>query len=62
MKVRRPLLRVCERWKPYSKTDCTRNINGSLDKMKSMALHVSWKKLWLEAANNFRDFPDSRMK
>jgi hypothetical protein len=55
-------LRVCERWKPYSVTDYTRNINGSLNKLKFMDLNGSWKKLWLEAVNDFRHFPNSRMK
>jgi hypothetical protein len=41
----RPLLRVCERWKPYSITDCAGKIKGSLDKLKTMALNDSWKKL-----------------
>jgi len=62
MEVRRPLLLACERWKPYSITDCTTNIKGSLDRLKSMALNASWKKLWLEAVNDFRDFPNSRTK
>jgi len=56
------LLHVCERWRPYSIIDCTRNINGSLDKLKFMALNGSWKKIWLEAVNDIRDFPNSRMK
>jgi hypothetical protein len=60
--VRRPLLHVRERWKTYSVTDCTRILTGSLDKLKFMALNDSWKKIWLGAVNDFRDFPNSRMK
>jgi len=42
--------------------DCTRNMKGYLDTLKSMALNGSWKKLWLEAVNDFRDFPSSKLK
>jgi hypothetical protein len=57
MIVRRPLLHLCERWKPYSITDCAGKIKGSLDKLKTMARNDSWKKLWSEAVSDIYRFP-----